>query len=96
MQQTYRVCIILPIGVLCTPPFLMHLTAAEASAHPASQDPIPEIAKLLMDSQRDSGSREAACGIVYTLKRESAEEVAAALRSRGAKSEDLPRAARDC
>ena len=42
------------------------------------------IVELLARTQRESSSEEAVCGIIYTLKRDTADEVAAALRSKGA------------
>ena len=48
------------------------------------QDPVREILALLRDARSESSSGEAVCGIIYTLKRDTADEVAATLSSNGA------------
>ena len=46
-------------------------------------DPLPGIVALLKEGKRAHPDGQWPCGIIYTLKKESTEEVAAALHSKG-------------
>ena len=49
----------------------------------AQPDPLPLIAALLKEGKRADPEGQWPCGIIYTLKKESTEEVAMALSSKG-------------